>query len=68
LPEDCKNAILNIYNAYGNSIRHIDISGMNAETWDCIDNKGNKVKEGLYLYNIIYDNNSSQFNKLLIVN
>ncbi len=68
LPKNCNNPIINIYNTYGNLIRQIDISGKYTQTWDGKDNKGNRVKEGLYLYNISYDYYSSQFNKLLIIN
>jgi len=66
--EGCNNPVLNIYNAYGILIKQFNILGKNLQIWNGMDNKGNRVKEGLYLYNISYDNYSSQFNKLLIVN
>lgn len=68
LPKNSINPILNIYDVYGNQIRKINISGKKAQTWDGKENNGKRVKEGLYLYNISYDNYSSQFNKLLIIN
>ena len=68
LPKNNTNPILNIYDVYGNPIRQINISGKNTQTWDGKENNGKRVKEGLYLYNIRYDNYSSQFNKLLIIN
>lgn len=67
LPKNCKNPILNIYDASGNTIRQINISGKKTQTWDGTDNNGNRVKEGIYLYNVSYENFNSQFNKLLIV-
>jgi len=68
VPTNSNNPILKIYNVFGNIVRQINIFGKKTQIWDCTDNTGNKVKEGLYLYNISYDNYNSQFNKLLIIN
>jgi hypothetical protein len=68
LPANSKNAQLNIYDLHGKLIREIDIIRKKTQIWNLKDNNGRQVKEGIYLYNICYDNNISQFNKLLIIN
>ena len=68
LPEDFHTPLLNIYDPYGNLINQFKIDGENTQVWDGTDKKGNRVKNGMYFFNISYDNYSSQFNKLLILN
>lgn len=68
LPANCKNAQLNIYDLHGNLIRGFDIVGKRTQTWNGKDNNGKRVKAGIYLCNISYDNYISKFNKLLIIN
>ena len=67
LPKGCKNHLLNIYDPYGKLIKQFSINGKNTQVWDGTDKKGNRVKNGMYFFNISYDNYSSQFNKLLIL-
>jgi len=68
VPANSKNPKLNIYDVYGVLSRQLSVYGKKTQVWDGTDNSGNRVKEGLYLYNISYDNYISQFNKLLIIN
>ncbi|MFU8844746.1 MAG: T9SS type A sorting domain-containing protein [Bacteroidales bacterium] len=68
LPANCKNAQLNIYDLPGKIIRVFDIIGQRNQVWSGKDNSGKQVREGIYLYNISYDNYISQFNKLVIIN
>jgi flagellar hook assembly protein FlgD len=68
LPEGYRNPVLNIYNTYGILIRQLNISEKNTLIWDVTDSYGNRIKDGMYLYNISFDNYSSQFNKLLFIN
>lgn len=67
LSDDFPNPFLNIYDSFGNLIKQFNIKGRNSQTWDGTGNRGNKIEEGLYLYNISSDNYHSQFNKLLII-
>ena len=68
LPEDFHNHLLNIYDPYGKLIKQFSNNGKNTQIWDGTDKKGNRVKNGMYFFNISYVNFSSQFNKLLIIN
>ena len=68
IPANSKNPKLNIYDVYGILIRQLSIYRKKTQVWDGTDNSGKRLKEGLYLYNISYDNFGSQFNKLLILN
>ncbi len=68
LPEGSHDPLLNIYDLHGNQIKQLNISGKHAQNWDGTDGSGNRVKNGIYLFNISYDNYYSQFNKLLIIN
>jgi len=68
ISENNHNPMLNIYDIYGNPVKHINVTGKKTQIWDAKDNNGKKVKNGFYFYNISYENFISQFNKLLIVN
>lgn len=67
LPNDCKTPVLNIYNIHGKIIRQYNIAGKKSQQWDGRDSHGNLVTNGIYFYNINYENISSQFYKLLFV-
>jgi len=67
LPEGLKGPLLNIYDLHGNQIKQFNISGKHAQNWDGTDETGKRVKNGMYFFNISYDNYFSQFNKLLII-
>jgi|GEM_PF-628101 len=67
LPVDCKTATLNIYNLQGTLIRQFDITGKNKQLWDGKDGDGCLVIDGVYLYNIGFNNTFSSFNKLLFI-
>ncbi|MFU8844747.1 MAG: gliding motility-associated C-terminal domain-containing protein, partial [Bacteroidales bacterium] len=66
LPANCKNAQLNIYDLFGNLKRVFDIVGNKSQVWNGKDTNGKRVKTGIYLYNIYYDNCSTQINKLIL--
>ncbi len=68
LPGDFKTPVLNIYNMQGRIIRQYNIAGKKSQQWDGRDWNGNPVTNGIYFYNINYENISSQFNKLLFIN
>jgi hypothetical protein len=68
IPKNSKNPILYIYDVYGNPVREINISGEKTQIWHGTDYNGNRVKEGIYLYNVSYGSYISQFNKLVIIN
>ncbi len=68
LPKGLSDPLLKIYDLNGNQVKQFNISGKHAQNWDGTDETGNRVKDGLYFFNISYDNFSSQFNKLLIIN
>ncbi len=68
LPENAINPILNIYDIYGKTIRQYIIADKNLQQWDGKDSYGKRVLQGMYLYNIEYNNCISQFNKLLFIN
>lgn len=67
LPADCKTAMLNICSLQGTLIRQYDITGKNNQLWDGTDGDGCLVSNGVYLYNIRYNNFNSQFIKLIII-
>ena len=67
LPENCKTPVLNICNIHGKVIRQYNITGKKSQQWDGRDSNGNLVPNGIYLYNINYDNISSQFKKVLFI-
>lgn len=67
LPADCKKAKLNICSLQGTLIRQFDIIGKNKQLWDGTDGDGCLVPNGVYLYNIRYNNFNSQFIKLIII-
>jgi len=67
LPDDCKTAMLNICSLQGTFIRQFDITGKNMQLWDGTDGDGCLVPNGVYLYNIRYNNFNSQFIKLIII-
>jgi hypothetical protein len=68
LPENCKNPVLNICNIHGKTIRQYNITQKKSQQWDGRDSNGNFLPNGVYLYNINYENIFSQFNKLLFIN
>ena len=68
LPGNCKTSLLNICNMHGKTIRQYNITGKKSQQWDGRDSNGNLVPNGVYLYNLNYENISSQFNKLLFIN
>ena len=67
LPADCKTAMLNICSLQGTLIRQFDITGKNRQLWDGMDGDGCLVPNGVYLYNISFNNTFSSFNKLLFI-
>jgi hypothetical protein len=67
LPENWKVPLLNIYNIHGILIRQYNITGKKSQQWDGRDGKGTIVPGGIYLYNISYNNTSSQYNKVLFI-
>jgi hypothetical protein len=67
LPEKWKVPLLNIYNIHGILIRQYDIIGKGFQQWDGSNNQGNLVPDGIYLYNISYNNISSQYSKVLFI-
>jgi hypothetical protein len=67
LPADCKTAMLNICSLQGTLIRQFDITGKNMQLWDGTDGDGCLVRNGVYLYNISFNNTFSSFNKLLFI-
>jgi gliding motility-associated-like protein len=67
IDESNKNPELNIFDIYGNLIKQISISEKKTQVWDGTDKVGNKVREGIYLYNISLDKYTSELNKLLII-
>ena len=68
LPNNCKNPLLNICDINGKVICQFNIAGKKVQQWDGRDSNGNLVPNGIYLYNLNYENISSQFNKLLFIN
>ena len=68
LPENCKNPVLNIYNIYGIIIRQYILSGKKIQQWNGEDNNGMHVPNGIYIYNINYDNITSKYKKILLIN
>ena len=68
LPDNCKNPVLNICDINGKVICQFNIAGKKVQQWDGRDSNGNLVPNGIYLYNLNYENISSQFNKLLFIN
>ncbi len=68
LPENCKNPELNICNIKGNMVRQYDILGKKAQQWDGKDNNGTLIPNGVYLYNINYDDFTSKYKKILLIN
>ncbi len=56
LPSDAKTVTIKIYNEYGTLVREIEnenlVQGENKLSWDCTDNNGNKITNGVYTYKI----------------
>ena len=67
LPRNNKNSVLNIYNIHGKLIRQYNTTGKKMQQWDGRDSNGNFVSNGVYFYNINYNNISSKTNKLLFI-
>nr|NQU93660.1 T9SS type A sorting domain-containing protein [Bacteroidota bacterium] len=67
LPDNCNNPKLNIYNLQGAIIRQFDITNKSTQLWYGEDNKGYHVSKGIYLFNIQYNNFSSNLKKLLLI-
>jgi len=67
LPDECKTSMLNIYSLQGTLIRQFDITGKNNQLWDGTNGLGCPVPNGVYLFNIRYNNFNSQFIKLIII-
>ena len=68
LPPNWHVPFLNIYNIHGVLIRRYNIKGKNMLQWDGRDNNGITVPGGIYLYEVNYENFSSQSHKVLFIN
>ena len=66
-PENYKNPVLNICDIHGKTIRQFNITGRKSQHWDGRDENGNIVPNGVYLYNIVLGNFTSQFKKVLFI-
>jgi hypothetical protein len=67
LQDHANKPLLNIYNIHGKLIGQFDVNGKNEQPWDGTDGKGNRLPEGIYLYNITYNNTSTALQKAIIL-
>ncbi|MCF8303025.1 MAG: T9SS type A sorting domain-containing protein [Bacteroidales bacterium] len=68
LPRNCDDPLLNIYNIQGKLIRRFNIKDKTSQTWKGCDNEGKPLPNGIYLYNVQYDQIHTPTNKLLLTN
>ncbi len=66
LPENCNNAVLQIYNIHGDLIKQYSLKTNKKQLWNGRDENENRVPKGIYLYNVKYNSFQSQTKKLII--
>jgi len=73
LPKDDKNAEIQIFNIKGQLVKSVDCNGIvdsgNGQytiTWDCHDNNGKEVSNGIYFYKLTSDNKTA-VKKMLVI-
>ena len=67
LPENWRAPFLNIYSLQGVLIRQYDVRGKRSQQWDGMDNQGIVVSDGVYFFNISYNDLSSRYNKIIFI-
>ena len=67
LPGNWQAPFLNIYNIQGVLIRQYDVRGKRSQQWDGMDNQGIVVSDGVYFFNISYNDLSSRYNKIIFI-
>ncbi len=71
LPNNSQNVLIEIYNIKGQRVRKLEIRnlklGINTVIWDGSDMKNTKVRSGIYIINLMIDNNNTETKKCIVI-
>lgn len=62
-----KSGVINIYNSNGELIKAIPINKSSTITWDGKDNKGSVMPSGIYMYQLVYDQQMMKTGSMILL-